>query len=48
MVDARRWCVLPIDIYKIARGYKKPLLLLWISIHTVIVVTGVLALRTES
>ena len=35
---------IPIDIYKMVRGYQKPLLFGWIAIHIVISTTGVLAL----
>ena len=38
------WAI-PIDIYKIARGYKRQLLAFWIVVHSAIGVTGVLALR---
>jgi hypothetical protein len=33
------------DIYMIARGNKLPVLAVWIVIHSVVIVTGLLALR---
>ncbi len=33
------------DIYKLARGYAAPVPVMWILIHSIIIVTGVLALR---
>ena len=36
---------IPIDLYKIARGYNRSALSIFVCIHVVIVITGVLALR---
>jgi len=35
---------IPIDVYKKVRGYRKPPLVVWIVIHSVISLTGLLAL----
>jgi hypothetical protein len=39
---------IPVDIYKIARGYKKTVPLVWIAIHAVIVSTGLAAVRAAA
>jgi hypothetical protein len=36
---------IPIDIYKIARGYPKRMLFVWIAIHVAIVSTGLAAVH---
>ena len=36
---------IPIDLYKIGRGYNRSVLSLVVGIHVIIVITGVLALR---
>jgi hypothetical protein len=33
------------DIYMIARGNKLPVLVVWLAIHTLVIVTGLLCLR---
>lgn len=35
---------IPIDLYKMARGYKKPELIVWIAIHLLIAGTGLYVL----
>jgi BphX-like len=35
---------IPVDVYKMSRGYKKPMLVAWIVTHSVISLTGLFAL----
>ena len=35
------------DVYKLTRGYPLPVSGVWIVVHTVIIITGILALRTS-
>jgi hypothetical protein len=38
---------IPIDVYKIARGYPKRVLIPWLVVHAVVIATGILALGAQ-